>query len=96
MDVVTLGPVGLSNRDLATGYWICVMGAWALAKPDVASGLWRVLVTARAFALPLLLYLVWVVGVVPAGRAVASGSCRCLKKQWRGSLSPVWSCSLAS
>jgi hypothetical protein len=70
LDVVTLGPISLSNRDLATGYWIFVWGAWALAKPDVASGVWRVLVTARAFALTLLLYLVWVVGVVLAGRAV--------------------------
>lgn len=70
MDIVSLGPISLSNRDLATGYWIFVWGAWALAKPDVAGGLWRVLLTARTFALPLLLYLVWVVGVVLAGRAI--------------------------
>jgi len=69
VDVVTLGPISLSNRDLATGYWIFVWGSWALAKPDVASGLWRVLVTARVFVLPLVFYMLWVVGVVLAGRA---------------------------
>jgi hypothetical protein len=52
VDVVTLVPTSLSNRDLATKYWIFVWGAWALAKPDVASG------QPVAFALPLLLFFV--------------------------------------
>jgi hypothetical protein len=67
--VGTLGPISLSNRDLATGYWLVIFGAWVLAKPDVAGGLWRAITTARIFFAPLLLYVGWVIALVMAGRA---------------------------
>lgn len=70
MDVLTLGPISLSNRDLATAYWLLIWGAWALAKPEIASGVWKIVKASRAFWLLLLLYWAWVAALIVGGREI--------------------------
>lgn len=60
MDVVTLGPVAFSNRDLATIYWLVIFSVWVTAKPDIRASLGRVVRTGSIFLLPLSLYSLWV------------------------------------